>query len=95
MRDLGAFLGGHRHDPPRCVSKGRKGRLSRVMRRLQALAFIGAMDSELDAELHYHLEREVEQKLASGMSTDEARFATCAMSAGWNKPGSNAVKPEG
>jgi putative ABC transport system permease protein len=33
------------------------------------------MDSELDAELHYHLEREVEQNLASGMTPEEARYA--------------------
>jgi predicted permease len=47
----------------------------RMRRRLRALLFKRAVDHELDAELRYHLEREVEQNLQEGMSPEEARSA--------------------
>jgi predicted permease len=47
----------------------------RLTRRLRALLFKGALDDELDEELRYHLEREVEQNIRAGMSPEEARYA--------------------
>jgi predicted permease len=44
-------------------------------RRLRALLFKGAADLELDEELRYHLERQIELNVASGMSHEEARNA--------------------
>ena len=49
--------------------------LSRLWRRLRALLRRGVMEHELDEELRYHLEREVERNLADGMSPEEARYA--------------------
>jgi putative ABC transport system permease protein len=49
--------------------------LGKLGKQLRALVFRGAADSELDAELRYHLEREAEQNLASGMTPEEARYA--------------------
>ena len=43
--------------------------------RLKALVFRRAADAELDEELRYHLEREVERNVANGMSLSEARDA--------------------
>jgi hypothetical protein len=43
--------------------------------RLKALVFRRAADAELDEELRYHLEREVERNVARGMTPAEARDA--------------------
>lgn len=47
--------------------------LGRLKRRLRALVYKGEMDRELDEELRYHLERQIEQNLQGGMSLKEAR----------------------
>lgn len=49
--------------------------LSKLKVKLRALFRRGAMERELDEELRYHLEREVEQNLESGISPEEARYA--------------------
>jgi predicted permease len=49
--------------------------LSRLKRRLWALVRKGEMERELDEELRYHLEREIEQNHRGGMSPEEARSA--------------------
>ena len=49
--------------------------LSRLWRRLRALARRGEMDRELEEELRYHLERETELNLRGGMTPEEARSA--------------------
>jgi len=49
--------------------------LGRLKRRLRALLHKRAMERELDEELRYHLEREIERNLADGMNSEEARFA--------------------
>jgi putative ABC transport system permease protein len=49
--------------------------LKRVARRLRALLRGGEVERELDEELRYHLERQVEQNLAFGMGPEEARSA--------------------
>ena len=49
--------------------------LSRLQRWLRALARRGALDRELDEELRYHLERQVESNVAAGMGAEEARLA--------------------
>ncbi len=51
-------------------------RLPDILRlRLRTLASRGAVEQELDEELRYHLERQIEQNVASGMSAAEARYA--------------------
>ena len=47
----------------------------RLWRRLRALLSRGEMDSELDEELRYHLEREAELNVRDGMAPEEARRA--------------------
>lgn len=49
--------------------------LWRLTRRLRALVRKGEMDHELDEELRYHMEQEIERNVAGGMSHEEARFA--------------------
>lgn len=49
--------------------------LGRLKRRLLALVRKDSMESALDEELRYHLDREIEQNLRSGMSPEEARYA--------------------
>ncbi|HEX8775435.1 MAG TPA: ABC transporter permease [Pyrinomonadaceae bacterium] len=49
--------------------------LGRLGRRLRALLRRGEMEQELDEELRYHLERDVEQNISGGMSPEEARYA--------------------
>ncbi len=43
--------------------------------RVRTLFHAGRVEQELDEELRYHLERQVEQNLAAGMSPEEARYA--------------------
>ena len=43
--------------------------------RLGALLFRGRSDAELDEELRYHLDREIERNVANGMSASDARDA--------------------
>ena len=47
----------------------------RLQRRLRALVRKGTMQRELDDELRFHLEREIERLMAAGMTSDEARLA--------------------
>jgi putative ABC transport system permease protein len=49
--------------------------LNKLRLRLQALFFKSKMEEELDEEVCFHLEREVEENIARGMSPEEARFA--------------------
>jgi len=43
--------------------------------RLRSLAFRSQVNSELDDELRFHLEQQIEENVASGMSLDDAVFA--------------------
>src|SRR5436190_19651718 len=43
--------------------------------RLRSLFRRGRVEAELDDELRFHLENEIEQNLARGMDPEEARFA--------------------
>jgi len=43
--------------------------------RLRSLFRRGRVEQELDEELRYHLERQIEENLAQGMSREEARYA--------------------
>jgi predicted permease len=47
--------------------------LSGVLLRLRALVFRRRVDAELDEEMRYHIEREVERNVANGMTADDAR----------------------
>src|SRR5215207_3552209 len=49
--------------------------VNRLRLRLRALFRKAEMERELDEELRFHLEKEVEQNLARGMSPEEARLA--------------------
>jgi predicted permease len=49
--------------------------IGRLWRRLRALVRREEMEHELDEEMRYHLEREIEQNLRGGMSEREARSA--------------------
>jgi predicted permease len=49
--------------------------LNRLKLRLLALFFKSRLEDELEAEVRFHLEREIEENIARGMSQEEARFA--------------------
>jgi hypothetical protein len=49
--------------------------LKRVSRRLRALVRGDDLELELDEELRYHLDRQIEQNLPSGMGPEEAHYA--------------------
>ena len=48
---------------------------SSFLRRWRALTHQDQLDQELDDELRFHLEREMEQNVRNGMSPEEARYA--------------------
>ncbi|MBO0858329.1 MAG: ABC transporter permease [Chloracidobacterium sp.] len=49
--------------------------LNKLRLRLRALFFKPKMEDDLQAELQFHLEREIEENIVRGMSPDEARYA--------------------
>src|SRR6516225_9987810 len=49
--------------------------LNKLRLRLRALFFEPKMEEELDAEVRFHLEREIEENIARGMTPEEARYA--------------------
>src|SRR5262245_46693063 len=49
--------------------------LNKLRLRLRALFFKSRMENELDEEVKFHLEKEIEQNLARGMKPEEARYA--------------------
>src|ERR1700749_3096508 len=49
--------------------------LERLWRRLRALLNRGELDRDLDTEVRYHLERQVAEHVAGGMTPEEARGA--------------------
>src|SRR5215216_4521064 len=49
--------------------------MGRIKRRLRALVRKGEMDRELDEELRFHLERQIEIGINAGLSPKEARYA--------------------
>ena len=49
--------------------------LSNLFRRWRALTHKKELDTQLDEELQFHLERDVEQNIKSGMTPDDARSA--------------------
>src|SRR5499426_4152977 len=49
--------------------------LNKLRLRLRALFFKPKKEDELQAELQYHLEREIEENIIRGMTPEEARFA--------------------
>src|SRR5262245_3476566 len=48
--------------------------LNKLRLRLRALFFKSKMEKELDEEVRFHLEREIEENIAHGMSPEEARL---------------------
>ena len=49
--------------------------LKDLLRRLRALTHKDELNYELDEELRFHLERDIEQNIRNGMNPDDARFA--------------------
>jgi len=49
--------------------------LLRIWRRLLSLLRRGRYEREMEEEMRFHLEMQIEQNLSSGMATEEARFA--------------------
>jgi putative ABC transport system permease protein len=49
--------------------------LNKLRLRLRALFFKSKMEHELEEEVRFHLEREIQENIARGMSLEEARFA--------------------
>src|SRR5499433_608783 len=49
--------------------------LNKLRLRLRALFFKSKMEEELNEEVRFHLEREIEENIARGMSPEEARYA--------------------
>src|SRR5215510_5568027 len=49
--------------------------LNKLRLRLRALFFKSKMEDELQAELQFHLEREIEENIIRGMTPEEARYA--------------------
>jgi putative ABC transport system permease protein len=49
--------------------------LNKLRLRLRALFFRSRMENELEEEVKFHLEKEVEQNIARGMGPEEARYA--------------------
>jgi putative ABC transport system permease protein len=59
--------------------------LSNLLRRWRALIHKDAMEHELDEEMQYHLERDIEQKIKSGMSPEDARYAALKAFGGFDQ----------
>src|SRR5262249_42919558 len=49
--------------------------LNKLRLRLRALFFKSRLEEELNEEVRFHLEREIEENIARGMSPEEARMA--------------------
>src|SRR5215475_13381642 len=49
--------------------------LNNLKLRLRALIFKPKMEDELQAELQFHIEREIEENIIRGMGLEEARYA--------------------
>src|SRR5215475_744836 len=49
--------------------------LKKLRLRLRALFFKSKMENELEEEVKFHLEKEIEQNLARGMTLEEGRLA--------------------
>ncbi len=49
--------------------------LNKLRLRIRALFFKSRLEEELDEEVRFHLEREIEENIARGMSPEEARMA--------------------
>ena len=49
--------------------------IGRFMKRLRALLLRAELDRELDEEIRFHLERQIELNISGGMSPVEARYA--------------------
>ena len=49
--------------------------IGRLIKRLRALLLRAELDRELDEEIHFHLERQIDLNISGGMSPVEARYA--------------------
>src|SRR5882724_11901564 len=58
-----------------CLARENLVIFNRIKWRLRALIRKNEIERDLDAELRFHLERDIEQNLLSGMNSEEARCA--------------------
>ena len=49
--------------------------LKDLLRRWRALTHHDELDQELDEELRFHLDRQIEQNIKNGMTPEDARYA--------------------
>jgi predicted permease len=49
--------------------------IDKMSLRIRSLFSRASVEQELDAELHFHLQQQIEENLAAGMSAEEARYA--------------------
>jgi len=66
---MGAPFGSRLPDREGCVTRW----VTSLRMRVRTLLFRSRADRDLHAELQYHLEREIEERLASGMTVEQAR----------------------
>src|SRR5215813_7830434 len=70
---MGAILRCSRSGFTRCVRIPVN--LKDLLRRWRALTHHDELDQELDEELRFHLDRQIEQNIKNGMTPDDARYA--------------------
>src|SRR5262245_18741026 len=63
------------HCATNCATNKDVAMLNKLRLRLRALFFKSKMEEELDEEVRFHLEREIEENIARGMTREEARSA--------------------
>jgi macrolide transport system ATP-binding/permease protein len=68
---VGTPVGCHLPDREPCVMRW----LAQLRLRARSLFLVARVEQELDEELRYHLEREIEEGRAAGLAPDEARLA--------------------
>src|SRR5829696_3789232 len=71
---MGALLRRCRSDFTRCLRIPAMN-LSDLLRRWRALIHKNELENELDEEMRFHLERDIEQNIRSGMTPEAARYA--------------------
>ena len=65
----------------------------KLLHRLRALFRKDGLDQELSDEMAFHLEKQIEQNVAAGMSAEEARFAALRKFAALIRRRKNAATP--
>ena len=72
---MGPLVGCHLPGRPVSLNRDSMRWVSVTRMRLRSLFFRSQVEQELDEELRYHLEREIDEKIAAGMKPVDARYA--------------------